>query len=142
MLGDQSRIALDAAGMTSAVARTRGQREGQSRSARHPARLLVSLSPCLLVFLIATAAAEPRTDATTLGATSERAARDEAIRAIPWKQLADPQRRKLQSVIRNSSMYRRLPTRVIDCDPDLFTFLLQHPEVVVDVWQMMGVSRV
>ena len=69
-------------------------------------------------------------------------ARDEAMRAIPWKQIAEPQRRKLQYVVQNASMYRRLPTRVIDCDPDLFTFLLQHPEVVVDVWQMMGVSRV
>ncbi len=39
-------------------------------------------------------------------------------------------------------MYRRLPTRVIDCDPDLFTFLLRHPEVVVNVWQIMGVSKV
>ena len=79
--------------------------------------------------------------ATTVGATSQRSAREEAIRAIPWKQIAEPQRRQLQSVIQNASMYRRLPTRMIDCDPDLFTFLLQHPEVVVDVWQMMGVRR-
>jgi hypothetical protein len=88
------------------------------------------------------ALAEPRTDAITVGATSQRSAREEAIRAIPWKRLAEPQRRKLQYVIQHASMYRRLPTRVIDCDPDLFTFLLQHPEVVVDVWQMMGVSQV
>src|SRR3989304_3464718 len=118
MLGDQSRIALDAAGMTSAVARTRGQREGQSRSARHPARLLVSLSPCLLVFLIATAAAEPRTDATTLGATSERAARDEAIRAIPWKQLAGPP--GSSSPIRNVESCSRsseIPACTVGCRP-------------------------
>jgi hypothetical protein len=76
------------------------------------------------------------------GPTSDRTAREEAIRAIPWKQLAEPQRRKLQYVVQNASLYRRLPTRVIDCDPDLFTFLLQHPQVVVDVWQMMGVSKV
>jgi hypothetical protein len=56
--------------------------------------------------------------------------------------MAEPQRRKLQFVVQNASMYRRLPTRVIDCDPDLFSFLLRHPEVVVDVWQMMGVSKV
>jgi len=85
--------------------------------------------------------AEPRATATA-GATSHRAAREEAIRAIPWKQIDDAGRRQLQSVIQNASMYRRLPVRVIDCDPDLFTFLLQHPEVVVDVWQMMGVSKV
>jgi len=106
-------------------------------------RLLVSLSPCLLLCCACSIShAEPREDGVTLGATSDRSAREEAIRAIPWKQIAEPQRRKLQYVVQNASMYRRLPTRVIDCDPDLFTFLLQHPEVVVDVWQMMGVSRV
>lgn len=104
--------------------------------------LLVAASLVLLLCCAAQSAAEPRTDATTVGATSQRSAREEAIRAIPWKQIADPQRRQLQSVIQNAGMYRRLPTRIIDCDPDLFTFLLQHPEVVVDVWQMMGVSKV
>jgi hypothetical protein len=104
--------------------------------------LLVSLSPGFLVFDASAAAAEPRTDATTVSASSQRTAREEAIRSIPWKQLAEPQRRKLQYVVQNAGMYRRLPTRVIDCDPDLFSFLLRHPEVVVDVWQMMGVSKV
>lgn len=47
-----------------------------------------------------------------------------------------------QSIINDASIYRRLPTRVIDCDPDIFTFLLQHPEVVIDVWHVMGVSQV
>jgi len=130
MCGERFRNALDATGATIG-------------SAPATLRLLVSLSACLPVFLIGTASAEPHTDTTVvLGATSQRAAREEAIRSIPWKKLADPQRRKLQHVIQNASMYRRLPTRVIDCDPNLFTFLLQHPEVVVDVWQLMGVSKV
>ena len=61
---------------------------------------------------------------------------------IPWKQMSPANRRTAQSVINNASIYRRLPTRIIDCDPDLFTFLLQHPEVVIDVWKVMGVSQV
>ena len=75
-------------------------------------------------------------------ATSNRAARDEAVRAIPWKQMSPANRATTQSVINGASIYRKLPTRVIDCDPDLFTFLLKHPEVVIDVWQVMGVSQV
>ena len=51
-------------------------------------------------------------------------------------------RQTAQSIISNTSIYRRLPTRIIDCDPDLFTFLLQHPEVVIDVWRVMGLSQV
>ena len=51
-------------------------------------------------------------------------------------------RQTAQSIINNTSIYRRLPTRIIDCDPDLFTFLLQHPEIVIDVWRVMGISQV
>ncbi len=75
-------------------------------------------------------------------ATSSRAARDDAAQAIPWKQMSPANRQLAQSVINNTSIYRRLPTRIIDCDPDLFTFLLQHPEIVIDVWRVMGISQV
>ncbi len=75
-------------------------------------------------------------------ATSSRAARDEAIRAIPWRSIAPDDRRRAQEVIQNTSIYRRLPTRVIDCDPAMFAFLIGHPEVVIDVWQLMGISRI
>jgi hypothetical protein len=86
---------------------------------------------------------QPQATAVTAGeATSSRGARDEAIRAIPWRDIAPDNRGLAQSVVKNTSIYRRLPTRVIDCDPDMFTFLVQHPEVVVDVWRIMGISRV
>lgn len=97
----------------------------------------------LAVLLAGTAgvqAASPGNAATD--ATSSRAARDEAIRALPWKQMSPANRGTAQTIINDASIYRRLPTRVIDCDPDLFTFLLQHPEVVIDVWRVMGVSQV
>jgi hypothetical protein len=87
------------------------------------------------------AAGPIRTGAPT-DATSSRTARDEATRTIPWRELADPQRRQVQFVVRNTSIYRRLPVRVIDCDPELFSFLLRHPDVVVDVWRLMGISKV
>ena len=83
------------------------------------------------------ALAEPSSEGS-----SRRATRDEAIRSIPWKRLTETERQQVQAVVQDATIYRRLPTRVIDCDPDLFTFLLRHPDVVVDVWQLMGVSNV
>ena len=74
--------------------------------------------------------------------TSSRAARDEAVRAIPWRQMGPNEQRTAQFVIKNTSIYRRLPTRVIDCDPEMFNFLFQHPEIVIDVWRVMGISQV
>jgi hypothetical protein len=85
--------------------------------------------------------AEPPAHADS-SATSNPSAREEAVRAIPWRQIAPPHRRSAQHVVKNASLYRRLPTRIIDCDPDMFTFLVQHPEVVIDVWRVMGLSQV
>jgi hypothetical protein len=75
-------------------------------------------------------------------ATSSRAAREEAVRSVPWKLMSPANRQTAQSVISNTTIYRRLPTRIIDCDPDLFTFLLQRPEIVIDTWRVMGISQV
>jgi len=58
------------------------------------------------------------------GATSSRAAREDAIRAIPWRTMQPDDRHRAQFVIQNAGIYRRLPTRIIDCDPDMFTFLV------------------
>ncbi len=77
-----------------------------------------------------------------VAASASRAHRNEAMRAIPWRQIAPQYRRVAQKVVGDASIYRRLPTRVIDCDPEIFTFLLQHPEVVIDVWRVMGISQV
>jgi hypothetical protein len=85
---------------------------------------------------------EPAIAQSGVVATSSRAARDEAIRAIPWQRLHPRDRQALHAIVDRASIYRRLPPRLVDCDPDLFSFLAGHPEVVVDVWQIMGVSRV
>jgi hypothetical protein len=39
-------------------------------------------------------------------------------------------------------MYRRMPVKVIDCDPDLYVFLVRYPEVVVSIWEVMGITQV
>jgi hypothetical protein len=95
----------------------------------------------VLMALIATCVGAPCAFGDA-AATSSRTARSEAMRAIPWRQISPQYRRAAQAVVTDPSIYRRLPTRVIDCDPELFTFLLQHPEVVIDVWHVMGISQV
>src|SRR5262249_27433493 len=55
----------------------------------------------------------------------------------------DPKyRRQVSEVLNEPSVFRRLPTNVIDCRPDLFTFLAQNPEVLTEIWRELGVSRV
>lgn len=73
--------------------------------------------------------------------SGDRSCREAARRAIPWRSLAPADRREASDIVSQSTLYRQLPTRLIDCDGDLFAYLIDHPEVVVDCWNVMGVSR-
>lgn len=78
---------------------------------------------------------------SAFAASSSKGAEDSARKAIPWNMLNQQDRRATQYIVRNASVYRRLPTRTIDCSPESFTFLAQRPEVVASIWNVMGVSN-
>jgi hypothetical protein len=71
-----------------------------------------------------------------------RQVRDEAIRAIPFDQMDERVRGELSQIVSAPSLYRRLPVQTVDCDPDMFLFLLRYPEVIVDIWRLMEVTKV
>ncbi|WP_145249249.1 hypothetical protein [Aeoliella mucimassa] len=93
----------------------------------------------MLLAMVITTKASAETD--PMAATGSREAQDEATRSIPWKYLANNEQRMVQYVVRNNSIYRRMPTRVIDCDPKVFNYLGQNPQVVTELWKMMGVCN-
>ena len=64
-----------------------------------------------------------------LQATTSKSARQDAVRSIPFEQLDPEGRNKVNSVLSNLTVFRRMPTRVIDCDPGLYLFLVEHPDV-------------
>lgn len=74
--------------------------------------------------------------------TSSRAARREAIEALPLEKLTPDDRRALERIVENASLYRRLPTKVVECDPRLCSLFMQHPQVMVNVWEVLGISKV
>ena len=75
-------------------------------------------------------------------ATSSKAARMEALRNIPFNEFTRDASAKLTPVLDRPSIYRRLPVETIECDPDLHVFLVRYPEVIVGIWQMMGITKV
>ena len=74
-------------------------------------------------------------------ASTSEATRREATRAIPLDKLLPEDRAKVESVLSNVTIFRRLPTKVVDCDPDLYLFLVRHPDVVINIWEIMKVSQ-
>lgn len=87
------------------------------------------------------AAATGRAESAHEASTSQ-AARQEAQAAIPLAKIDPAYRRHVAEVLADPSVFRRLPTNVVDCQPDMFTFLVQNPEVLVEIWRTLGLSRV
>jgi hypothetical protein len=92
----------------------------------------------LIVMVLAgtAAAATPNTAAT------DRQSREDAIRSIPFDQLNQETRAKLQRVVSRPSIYRRMPVEMVDCDPELYLFLIRYPEIVVNIWRLMEITNV
>jgi hypothetical protein len=74
-------------------------------------------------------------------ASTGLAARQNAVQAIPIEKLDPEARARVASVLSNISIFRRLPIGVVNCDPDLYLFLVRHPDVVVNIWEVLKVSR-
>lgn len=74
-------------------------------------------------------------------ADNSQAAQQEALRNIPISKLNEEAQRKVLSVLERPSIYRRLPTKSVDCDPEMFVFMVRNPEVVVNIWEIMGISQ-
>ena len=73
--------------------------------------------------------------------STSRATRDEAAQAIPLDRIPADMRARVAAVVNSPSIFRRLPVASIDCDPDLYLLLVRNPEVVIDIWQLMGITN-
>lgn len=89
--------------------------------------------------LRAACAAGPQTN--PLEATTSPEARRDALASIPYDQLDATARAKCDKVLSNVTLFRRLPVRVIECDRQLYLFLVRHPDVVVNIWEVLGVGQ-
>ena len=73
--------------------------------------------------------------------STSRADRERAIEEMPLQSLKEPLQSQINQIVLNPTIYRRLPVAVIPCDPQLYLFLVRYPEVVVNMWQLMGVTN-
>lgn len=71
---------------------------------------------------------------------SPREARELARDLIPFERLTPATQERLWSVVDRPTMYRRMPVQTVGCDPDLYLFFLRNPDVIVNMWQLMGAT--
>lgn len=73
---------------------------------------------------------------------SSAATESNAVERIPMNRLAGQAQENIRSVVERPSYFRRLPTQTIECDPDLFLLLVRNPEIIVNIWDLMGITKV
>ncbi|MBN2294789.1 MAG: hypothetical protein JXM70_20335 [Pirellulales bacterium] len=74
-------------------------------------------------------------------ATTSSAAKESAIRSIPLEKLDEKDREKISALLSGSHIFRRMPIYVGPCNPQLYLFLVRHPDVVVGIWEELGISK-
>ncbi len=75
-------------------------------------------------------------------ATSSNEAKNDALRSLPLTKLGERDKAKISAVLSGLTMFRRMPTQVIRCEPNLYRFMIDHPDVTVNIWDVMGISKV
>lgn len=96
----------------------------------------------LIVTLAICSFAQADVASAQLEGTASKAARQDALRSIPFNEFTHDAYQKLNPVVSRPSVYRRMPIETINCDPDLHVFLVRYPEVIVGIWDLMGVTKV
>jgi len=115
---------------------------GVTLQIRRNVRLCV-LSSALAIFFVSVAATLTAQEISSISkATTSRVAKKNAIEGIPFQSLSPQAQQRLAAVIKKPTMYRRMPITVIQCDPEMHRFTVRHPEVIVSIWQLMGITSV
>ncbi|MHB1034144.1 MAG: hypothetical protein ACYC35_04845 [Pirellulales bacterium] len=104
----------------------------------------LAVASLLSAFLTgAVSAAEPeKVTGSPYKATTSRAAREDAQRSIPLDKLAPDARVKVSTVLAGSPIFRRMPLQVIDCEPNFYLFMVRHPDVMVNIWEVLSLSKI
>lgn len=72
---------------------------------------------------------------------SGREARRRAAETVPLQRMTESHRTLAAHALRTATLFRRLPTEVVTCDPALLELVLTRPELMVDLWRTLGISR-
>jgi len=75
-------------------------------------------------------------------ASTSEEARADALRSIPFDRLDPSAHAKAMSVLSHVSVFRRLPVQITDCDPDFYLFLVRHPDLIVNIWELLKISQI
>ncbi|GAA5507171.1 hypothetical protein Rcae01_02626 [Novipirellula caenicola] len=68
--------------------------------------------------------------------------RREVLASLPMQRLTADAQQRILSIANSPTIFRQLPTQAISCDRDLFLLIARNPEILVGMWDVMGVTQV
>lgn len=68
--------------------------------------------------------------------------RDTRVKQLPWKKIAVENQKRIREVLDECAQYRQLPELHYEVHPEVYRYLVEHPDVAVSTWRVMGISRV
>ena len=71
---------------------------------------------------------------------SSAASRKKAVADIPIDKVSADFRPQVDEVLKNVSLFRRMPTLSFPSDADAYHFFITHPDVAVSIWRVMEIS--
>lgn len=83
----------------------------------------------------------PNYQVTGVGA-SDRGLKNQAVNTLRGVQLTASGKQTVDRVLGSLSQYRRLPEVRFEVDPDTYNYFVGNPDVVVSLWQSMGISSI
>ena len=64
-----------------------------------------------------------------------------ALQKLPWNELSAASQAKIKSVVSGSPLFHRMPQQKVYADPEIYQFLLQHPDMVIGFWEQLGATQ-
>jgi len=64
-----------------------------------------------------------------------------ARQQLPWNELTPAVHAKIRTVVAGNPLFHRMPQQKVSADPEIYQFLLRHPDLVVGFWEQMGATQ-
>ncbi|HEY1064726.1 MAG TPA: hypothetical protein VGE52_01390 [Pirellulales bacterium] len=103
--------------------------------------LRAALCFAALAFMAPALSAATPAGASGPSGTTSKSAKQEAVDSLPLGKLNAANRAKVEHVLEDAAMYRQLPVSMCRCEPQLYLLLVNRPDTVVNIWEVLGISQ-
>lgn len=68
-------------------------------------------------------------------------AKQKAVAGIPFERMTASAAERIKQTINSRAIFKHLPESTIPCTPELYIQLIRYPELVCNMWELMGAAK-